>query len=226
VGLYAYCVLPATCLPDPALTGLEDQPVVALLVEDLAVWVSRLDRPQPSVTAVQAHNRVAEAAITEAVTPVPLRFGQWLEDEAALRRAVGERLSDYRAQLAQFAGCLEFGLRLIDPAGAEKARDVHTSARTSGREYMQALRESSRLAEQQRQRAEQVRARVQESLRDLVRAERVQDERTAHAVVTLSHLVARPQFDEYRARARRLRTVFPELRLLLSGPWPPYSFAA
>jgi hypothetical protein len=226
VGLYAYCVSPATNLPDPSLTGLDDRPVEAVLIEDLAVWVSRLDRPQPSVEAVQAHNRVAEAAITEEVTPVPLRFGQWLEDEAALRHALGERLAGYRDQLRQFAGCLEFGLRLIDPAGAEKARDVHASAATSGLEYMQALRESSRLAEQQRQRAEQVRAGVQETLQPLVRAERVQDERTAHAVVTLAHLVARSDFDEYRARARRLRTMFPALRLLVSGPWPPYSFAA
>jgi hypothetical protein len=226
VGVYAYCVLPATHPPPASLTGLDATPVAVVKVEDLLVWVSYLERPQPSVEAVQAHNRVVEAAITEEVTPVPLRFGQWLEDESALRAAIAPRAADYRQKLQQFAGCLEFGLRLIDPKNEEKARDVHTSPATSGFEYMQALRESSRLAEQARQHAEQVRARVLETLHDLVHAERVQEERTAHSVLTVSHLVARPNFDEYRARARHLRTVFPAMRLLVSGPWPPYSFAA
>jgi hypothetical protein len=58
-----------------------------------------------------------------------------------------------------------------------------------------------------------------------VRAERVEESRTAHAVLTLSHLVARSDFALYRERARQIREVFPELRMLLSGPWPPYSFA-
>jgi hypothetical protein len=91
---------------------------------------------------------------------------------------------------------------------------------------MQALRESSKLADQRRALADQVRERIQVSLRHLVRAESEEEARTPHAVITLSHLVARPHFDEYRERARQLREVLPALRLLLSGPWPPYSFAA
>ncbi len=226
MGLYAYCVLPATQRPDASLTGLAGRPVAVVPVEDLAVWVSAIERPQPSLETVQAHNRVIEAAITEEVTPVPLRFGQWVEDEPALRAALAGSADRHRAWLHQFAGCLEFGLRLIEPTSETRAQDVQPVQVASGFEYMQALRARSRMAEQERQHAEQVHARVRESLAELVRAERVQDEPTAHAVITLAHLVARPQFDEYRARARQLREQLPALRLLLSGPWPPYSFAA
>ena len=226
MGLYAYCVLPATHRPDASLIGLGGEGVVAITVEGLAVWVSSMERPQPSLEAVQAHNRVIEAAITEEVTPVPLRFGQWLEDEPALRLALAAHAAQHHARLQQFSGCLEFGLRLIEPASEPKAQDVHPVQVTSGFEYMQALRERSRMAEQERQHAGQVHARIRESLQELVRAEQVQDEPTAHSVITLAHLVARPHFDEYRARARQLREQLPALRLLLSGPWPPYSFAA
>ena len=62
-------------------------------------------------------------------------------------------------------------------------------------------------------------------MRDSVRDEKVETAQTKHAVLTVTHLVAREHFDEYRERGRRLRSVFPALRLLLSGPWPPYSFA-
>jgi hypothetical protein len=71
-----------------------------------------------------------------------------------------------------------------------------------------------------------VRLQVGRLLGDLVRAEREEQADTPHAVLTLSHLVARSAFDEYRARARTLRAELPGLRLLVSGPWPPYSFAA
>jgi len=90
---------------------------------------------------------------------------------------------------------------------------------------MQALRDSTKLAERKQAEIEAIGASVRELLGDIIRDERVESAQTRHAVLTLSHLVAREHFDEYRARARRIRTMFPALRLLLTGPWPPYSFA-
>jgi hypothetical protein len=225
MGVYAYCVVPRDHAPAATLAGIHGAPVSLLAVEELAVWISHIERPEVGVEPIKEHNVVVEAAVTKEVTPVPLRFGQWLIDEAALTAAVREKAPAHRAALEQFAGCLEFGLRLIDPHETGGAREVHAAEAGSGYEYMQALRESSRLAGQRRTQAEQVRDRIRASVQDVVRAEREDETRTPHAVITLSHLVARADFDEYRERARGLRGVFPELRLLLSGPWPPYSFA-
>ena len=225
MGIYAYCVVPAGHRPPQDLLGIGGARVELASVAGLSLWVSVGDRPEAAIDAVLAHNRVVEVAVTEAVTPVPLRFGQWLEDRNRFEHAIAENAVRYRELLESFAGCLEFGLRLIDPNAAEEAQEVRTSPRT-GREYMQALQESGKLADRKQAQAEQVAARIREQLRDVVRDERIDTPRTKHAVVTMSHLVAREYFDEYRERARRLRTAFPELRLLLSGPWPPYSFAA
>jgi hypothetical protein len=226
MGVYAYCVVPQSHKPPPTLAGLNGATVADLVVHDLAVWISRGERPEVAVEAIKLHNQVVEAAVTQQVTPVPLRFGQWFVDDAALSAALADKAAAYREALAQFAGCLEFGLRLIDPREEGGAQDVRGAGVASGYEYMQALRESSRLAGHQQERAAQVRDRVRASVAGVVRAEREDDaRRTPHAVVTLSHLVARQDFDEYRERARALRGVFPDLRLLLSGPWPPYSFS-
>jgi hypothetical protein len=224
VGIYAYCVVPAEHRPPGDLVGVAGAPVAYAEAAGLGVWVSVSDRPQVAVEAVQAHNHVVEVAVTETVTPVPLRFGQWLESAAALSAAIGERSGDYRAKLERFAGCLEFGLRILDPAAGE-AREVQAADVTSGREYMAALRENTRLADQQRAVSDQVQSRVHDLLQDIVRDEHVDTAHTKHAVLAVTHLVAREHFDEYRGRARDLRTIFPALRLLLSGPWPPYSFA-
>jgi hypothetical protein len=219
-----YCVVPPDHAVPAGLIGLEGTAVERIVTDGIGLWVSRGDKPLPGVGAVKAHNVVVEAAVSEQVTPVPLRFGQWLENEETLMVALHEKAPVYAARLAEFAGCLEFGLRLIDP-NEQGARVVQETPATSGLEYMRALQESSRLADSKRSRAEQVHAQVRELLNGLVREERVEEGRTAHAVLTLSHLVARQSFDAYRERARGIREAFPDLRMLLSGPWPPYSFA-
>jgi hypothetical protein len=225
VGLYLYCVVPPGHRVPEGLKGLNDSAVEEFRAGELAVWVSRIEKPDPGVEAIRGHNAVVEAGVTEEVTPVPLRFGQWLDDEAALQPALLEKADAYQARLRQFAGCLEFGLRLLDPAWPQGAQVVQPTSATSGIEYMRALQESSRLAEKKHSQAEEVRARISELLGEYVREERVEDARTAHAVLTLSHLVARAHFEAYRERAREIRQLFPELRMLLSGPWAPYSFA-
>ncbi len=224
MGVYAYCVVPAQHQPPGDLKGIDNATVELLRVDELGVWMSAGERPQVSVEAVQAHNRVVEVAVTQEVTPVPLRFGQWLEDAGRLEDVVRERGNEYASLLARFAGCLEFGLRLVDPDDPAEAQEVRSQP-SSGTEYMQALRDSSKLAEQKQAEIEAIGAGVRELLGDIVRDERVESAQTRHAVLTLSHLVAREHFDEYRERARRVRTMFPALRLLLTGPWPPYSFA-
>lgn len=225
MGLYVYCLVPAGHAPPQGLHGLDARAVELLPLDSLAAWISRMDRPQADVERLKEHNAVIEAAVTDAITPVPLRFGQWLESEAALRDVLNERSAQYHRMLTQFAGCLEFGLRFLDPAPAPPARDVHTAPPASGREYMQALVAETKRAQQKKSLAAQVHARVQDVLGRLVRAEKEEKADTAHAVLSLSHLVAHSDFDEYRDRARALRNEFNALRLLVSGPWPPYSFA-
>jgi hypothetical protein len=73
---------------------------------------------------------------------------------------------------------------------------------------------------------EAVRQGISEVLGAWVREERVEEARTPHGIVTISHLVARRDFGEYRGQAQQLRTRYPEMRFLVSGPWMPYSFAA
>lgn len=226
MGVYAYCVVPRAQRPPADLKGLDGAPVEYLAVGPVGVWVSGVARPQPGVTLLQAHNDVVEAALTAAITPVPLRFGQWLADEVQLQAAITEKAPLYVELLERFAGCLEFGLRFVDPNISTEARDVHPAGAISGYEYMQALAASSKVADQKNRQAAEVRERVSSILGDLVRAEQEEKGDSPHAVLTLSHLVARPHFDEYRERARTLRTAFPALRMLLSGPWPPYSFSA
>lgn len=226
MGCYGYCVLPGGLHPGESLTGVGGQPVVGRDIGGLSVWVSDMPRPEPLIEQVQAHNQVIEAAVTQEVTPVPLRFGQWSDQAADFDALIAGREAWYLERLQAFAGALEFGVRVLRPDKTGPARVVRVPAAESGTAYMDALRAREAAAQSEREEGELVHAGVAEIVRGLVREERVDELRTSHGVISIAHLVARVDFDSYRERVHVLRERFAAFRFLVSGPWVPYSFAA
>jgi len=225
VGYYVYCVVPASQRAPEELQGLNGSSVYSKALGDLAIWVSEVERPQPGAEAATAHNRVVEAAVTEEVTPVPIRFGQWAPEFAAIEQAIVGRAAWYRERLDEFAGALEFGVRVVDPTKQKAAQVLRTETGITGREYMNALRERAAAAQSDRAEVERIAAAAAQILGPHVRATKVEEPGTAHGLVNIVHLVARDRFESYRAAVDAVKTAFPELRFLLSGPWVPYSFA-
>jgi hypothetical protein len=226
VGVYGYCVVPGGHAIPQDVTGLHGAGVRAHRIDDLAVVISEIDRPEPTAEHVQQHNAAIEGVVTEEVTPVPLRFGQWAPDAGMFDEVVREKAAWYHERLKAFAGALEFGLRAVRPDMRQEARDVRVAPAATGREYMNALRDKVVAQRGHSEEAEQVRQGISEILGAFVREERVEEARTPHGVITVSHLVSRQHFDEYREHAQRLRTRYPDMRFLVSGPWMPYSFAS
>jgi len=224
MGVYGYCVLPADCSPAAGQQGIDGSAVRPWVLGALSVWVSDIDRPEPNAARIQAHNGVVESAITDQVTPVPLRFGQWSAESSAFASALLARADWYRERLTVFAGALEFGLR-IALAGSSPARVVRVPEAETGTAYMEALRARTAADRSQREAAEKIRARVAEVVQHMIREERFDDATAAQGIVSMAHLVGRADFDSYRAAVQRLRSQEAALRFMLSGPWAPYSFA-
>lgn len=225
MGCYGYCVA-AALTPQAELSGIGGARVVARDVAGMKVWVSEIERPDPDVAHVKAHNAVVEAAISDDATPVPLRFGQWSADFSEFDRLIADKAEWYRERLTIFAGALEFGIRVVRPDKQAAARVVRLPRADSGTAYMEALRAGAAAAQSEREEADRVRMGVAATMKDLVREEHSEAARTPHGIITVAHLVGREHFEAYHARMQELREQFPELRFLLSGPWAPYSFAA
>ena len=59
----------------------------------------------------------------------------------------------------------------------------------------------------------------------LVRDEHVTVRPSERLLLAAAHLVERVNIQKYRARVAEARQNRPELHFLVSGPWPPYTFA-
>ena len=223
MGTYLYCVLPAEA-PDPGVTGIDGQPLRAVRAEDVCVWVGDVkSTPQPGLDRIRQHDQVVRAAMATGFTPVPIRFGQVCASDDDVRAHLAGR--DYRPDLERIAGCVEFGIRIVDPdvTDADAAPATDTSAAGSGAAYLRMLAARIHALEQTRARALAAARELDRQLSPLVRDSRVAPtDRPAGAGV--AHLVQAPSVDTYAARARELSHERPPLRIVVTGPWPPYSF--
>lgn len=203
----------------------------------VAAWWAELPRrPRATLDHVRTHDRVVRSASTEAITPLPARFGQWFPGAATLAARVAESAAVYEGALAAVAGAAEFGVviqpaRAPDPARSTRSPESstgdppaasHTGAST-GRAYLRALAESHDRSRRARERALCVQRELGSAVAHLVRDERpLAGSPRSGDVARLVHLVDGARAVDYVATVRKFDR--PGVRLVLTGPSPPYSF--
>lgn len=224
MGLHLYCVTPAAHLPDDVV-GLDDAPIRAVIVADLAVWVSDAAAPaRASMETARRHHEVVEAAMRE-VTPVPLRFGQWIADEAGVRERAAGRAPEWTALLAELAGAAEYGVRIIDPRLPETVQDVRPQQVKSGRSYLEAIAGREAALARRADEGRRIAAQVEHAVRAHVLRSRIDAPATARGLASVAFLVRRSGEEAYQAALTAAIEAHAPMRFLTSGPWPPYSFA-
>lgn len=240
MSLYVYCL--GDEMSESAFEGLTGVGGAAVRVLSLKGRLSAVvsDAPSEPVAVneenLQAHNRVNAAALAVA-TPLPFRFGT---------RAAPERLAEYAATnetalastLARVRGTVEMGVKLLSKTAGEGQPTEGGSEGVSeggegdgsaavgrGTAFLLKKRREALGGEEARLRAEGLAAWLAEGVAGLARESAVRVNPSEAIVVRAAHLVGRESVEQYRARLRGLRAARTDLRLLASGPWPPYSFS-
>jgi hypothetical protein len=234
MGLYVYCLCEdpgAAAFEWPA--GVGGARVRVLSFGGLAAVVSEAGEEATAANegTLLAHNRVNAAALV-AATPLPCRFGT---------RAAAERLAEYvsaneaalAAALARVRGRVEMSVKLMEKSevGSQKseveneAGNAELAAAGAGTAFLLKKRRELLGEEGARRRAEEAAAWLASGVGELARetAERLSPPEAIF--VRAAHLVENARVTEYRARLRTLAAERQDLRLLISGPWPPYSFS-
>jgi hypothetical protein len=92
---------------------------------------------------------------------------------------------------------------------------------TSGTAYMKALAAKQNAGAAARS---QVMAALRDGLSGVILDERSEALRTEHGVLSVAYLVHRSRMNAYNQAVDDVRAGLGTLRLLSTGPWPPYSF--
>jgi hypothetical protein len=159
------------------------------------------------------HERVVQAVMKDGAV-LPLRFGTMLDGEKSLEAVLVTRRDDLLRALARVRGRVEIGVRAL----ARNAADAAPPGREhSGREYM-----LTRLREHRR--AEEAARTLHAPLAALSCDSRLRAPTPPPARLASTYLVDRVRIAEFRTRVEELAARHEDLEVVVTGPWPPYSF--
>jgi hypothetical protein len=195
IELYAITDDPAP--PDPPLRAVRSDGLTALCAPAEGREVT------PEV--LWQHEAVVESLMEERDL-LPMRFGTLVEDDDAAVRALEERREELRAGLDRVRGAVELAVRAEAMPGGDT-----TPAGPSGAEYLRARTKRTEAARL-----------LHEPLAFLARESKVQQ---GPELLRAAYLVDRDAVEAFVGLVKRLQDTHEGLRVLCTGPWPPYSFA-
>ena len=198
--------------------GIAREKLRALRVGHVVAVVGELhSTPDPIEANLRKYDRVMRAISQRASALLPVRFGATVRDLDELTLILGARQKALRARLKAVRNRAQMTVRVVTEPGSgsrgpgSETRHVEASG-SRGTGYLRARARAATLPEF---------APIRVALNRWIRGERVEKRGT---VATIYHLVPRASAETYR-RALEATARATGVRLLVSGPFPPYAFA-
>jgi hypothetical protein len=240
--LWLYAVTRDAPGPGHAVPGVAGEKVLAIQeagLTALAGTVPRGEFGQPAVRqnledldwlagVARAHDAVIRSAMKGGAT-VPVRLVTLFSDEASVRSLLRERGPDFDAALQRLTGRTEWGVKVYADTPKEEQPGIEEKdGAKPGTSYL--LRRRAQRSERERalHTAAEFCDRLHDRLARLTVAGRrhpVARERAATLLLNGAYLVQDRDFAAFR-EAVEADTGNAGVRVELTGPWPPYSFAS
>lgn len=192
-------------------------------LEDLA-WLE---------TVARAHHRVAHA-VARLGPVVPTRLATVYRDDTGVGAMLAQRRPDFSAALDRVAGRTEWGVKAYAVPGGRGPGEPapEPAGGGAGVAYLRRRRAQLSANEQAQQAAADSAGQVHAALgrqAEAARRHAPQDRRLSGQadwmVLNGAYLVDAGRAEEFAESVRHLADRYPAIRLELTGPWPPYSFA-
>jgi hypothetical protein len=207
IEIYAITDAPPATLPDAAdLCVIANAGLVAFcgLAQERTVTPSLLWR----------HEQIVET-LMKTCDLLPVRFGTQVEDAHAAATVLARQQDELKAALDRVRGAVELAVRVVDSEREPQPAAVFSS----GADYMRAKAMLT-------QDVARVARAIHDPLAGMARASRVMRQVRTREALRSAYLVARDVVGQFVDRVSSLQRANPDLHVLCTGPWPPYSFVS
>ena len=207
----------------PESPGLRGGRLARIDQSALTAWATELSDTEPSFTRedLLAHHTLVAEIFTREEAILPARFPTFVADQDTLCDRLRSRQDALTAQLERVRGCCELAVTVLwtNSDAVQPAVEADSPGRRYMAERRQALTASDRRRAQAKTLAEAVERDVGQELID------VRHSLCPSASVGLSSalLVKRSRIEDVQTRLVHTQQ---DVRILVNGPWPPYTFAA
>lgn len=242
---YVYAIAAPDIRPPKELPSFGG-PLHILPCGELGAVVSRIHAAEADTitSAPSAENLLRHEAVVEAVRAegpaLPVRFGTVLPDAGAVKQALATRYDTLRNDLRRIGDKIELGLTVLwhpvegrsAPRPPEPDMDKRSDADTvaealrPGLAYLRSRQTEFRKAESARDRAQTLARALDAALGPYALEYRQSVCPSERLALRNLYLLERERIDAFERALAEVRQRHQEVRFLLSGPWPPYSFVA
>jgi hypothetical protein len=214
-----------------SVRGVTGEPLQAVRLGRMDAIVGRVRTlPKPTDSNLRRYSRVMSALWHRVPALLPARFGTSARDLPDLHAMISSRETTLRRNLRAVRNRAQMTIRIVGsdpsdvgralsglPGGPDKVRPTQEgkstrTARQSGTQYLRS---------RQREYDVPVFAPLRAAVRPLIRDERVEKRGN---VASIYQLVPRGSVDRYRSAIEEAARDA-GVRMIVSGPWPPYAFA-
>jgi hypothetical protein len=227
--LYVYCIAEGGVRVRKLPRGLFGASVRLLKIDDLAVLVSSYRGSADRIEDAMTHHQVVRS-IQKQTTSLPVRFGT-IVTEQQLRKFISMHRRAISANLSHVRGRAEMNVRMSGTiTGNDVPEATKDEAQTVGPGTAFLLEKRSEVLREDRREQQKttLSAWLHEKLGNLIKDERlnfVLSPTQKAFLARADHLVDREHVQTYREQMAKAIAERPEIHFMVSGPWPPYSFA-
>lgn len=211
-------------LADPPC-GLRGSALEFIPAGSVGVWASPVELDAGSRDDAFDHHRVVEQLCARQPC-LPIRFGTRAADADSARTLISSRQDELASALARIGRRRELAVTLLWLDATTRPGRGHAVTSAPGRAFLERKRAGYAADEERRVAAESLARRLEAGL-----AADQADVRHAYcpsAQVALSTAILAPagEADAMKERVVRVASALGGVRAVVSGPWPPYTFAS
>ena len=223
--LYAYCLVEDVDTLDAPVRGIESAAVRLLKIDEFGVFVSDGKAFPLTRESAIAHDTVVRSLFDQ-TSLLPFRFGS-VVSEQQLRHYVATYKPALKKSFAHVRGCVQMDLRIIwQRSNPDLHQAVENEKQGPGTAFLEKKRRELGGDEQQAAQKNELSDLLRNELGDVIRDQEIELRPSETAVLaTVFHLVERVKTRRYQEIVQETRNNRPDLKIRVSGPWPPYSFA-
>ncbi len=225
--IYVYAMTDRPEAPLPTQSGQHDEALAKVIWRDVVAVVSRFDGSQLSKTADELwrHEEVVEALMNDRAV-VPVRFGTLLPSPQRVNDLLCRAYDALTQDIERVRGQIEIGVRFLTAVDAAEtsSEGMPLFRNGPGSAYLWArLVRQRELRDRQRATLSLVREAF-DLLASHANASTLDDGPDDRRGTSAAFLVSRDRLECFRDIVGGVANAHPELALLCTGPWPPYSF--
>lgn len=222
---YVYAIVGEDMQLPAADSGVNAAQLTIVPWRKLAAVTEQVTHQDSLVTmdAVLRHEAIVEA-VRRKGPALPVRFGTVFRDATAVVRALAQRYEPLAADLDRLGDKVELTITALWASDQCNSEIPTRNDQSAGFRYMQTRLAEVRRADQLKPRAQAIAEELDRVFGALALEQRSSLLPTRRTAVRTTYLLAPTQVCAFRAAFETVRETRKEVRVVLTGPWPPYTF--